>query len=138
MVNDQGHEVALQVVPLAGQQEHAVPGLRAELELELDVLVGRVEGGKREPAQPVETRRPNFRLCNRGNSKLHFSLSLSLWARPRSVYIYTRARLYLSVIYPGSARRGRPYKWEWEDAPLAGRRKGFISLFTLAGGFGMF
>lgn len=50
LVEEQDHEVSSEVVPLAGQEEDAVPALRTELDLQLDVLVGGAECGEREPS----------------------------------------------------------------------------------------
>jgi hypothetical protein len=64
VVKDKGHEVALQVVPFAREQQHAIPGLRAEFQLQLHVLIGRVKGGKSQPTESGEAGRSDFYLCN--------------------------------------------------------------------------
>lgn len=60
LVEEQDHEVSSEVVPLPGQEEDAVPTLRAELDLQLDVLVGGAECGEREPPLAREPGRPHL------------------------------------------------------------------------------
>lgn len=50
LVEEQDHEVSREVVPLTGQEEDAVPTLRPELNLQLNVLVGGAECGESEPS----------------------------------------------------------------------------------------
>lgn len=64
LVEHDGQVVARQVVALAGQQQHAVPGLGPELEPQRDALVGGAQRREGQPATAREARVAQRHLCN--------------------------------------------------------------------------